>query len=525
MFVVSDEVAGEELRRFYPDANLYVHKSSIADVSYGTFEYFALTLERLQLQNQLIQAGVNVFLIEADAVWFSPIAEYMSGMIEVDGIPIIAATDRSSDKPLISAGFIYFSASVASFFDDYTAAYAEIVRKFEGMEGRLDHIHAGEQHLMTKMLRKRNIAVSWLDECHYARGEWYQDATFRVRCPHPKLIQNNYIAGNNNKISRAKEWKHWFLKDDGTCVGEMPLVNPLGDFKVECAAVAFLPMPAKTSTTGAVLELDAVMSQVDHVFYLTKKAESCSRMIFSASPASKVSCVVGEQLDECLFEKRELVDYAELVTAAHGFVHQYAHNKNFKHIAVLEEDATIDKQSLDLLLSQNNIQYLSRLIDSTEWNIIRFGRLPFFLNQVSLAGACPEHCLCRLVETFGESFCRIRPAGCDMRSSDFYISSSRVFLKLAELVNDDNRYPCQRIENRVIGVPMATPRPTIDLQVLQSIDKQWYPLPQASFQTNLRHLGVVHGHLDGVKPDITIHHQQRLDSLFVQRCVLTTNAG
>ena len=89
----------------------------------------------------------------------------------------------------------------------------------------MDHIHAGEQHLMTKMLQQRHHSVVWLDECHFARGEWYQIEAYRIRCPHPKVIQNNYLVGNAEKVIRAKQWNHWFLDSDGKCLLEIPLVN------------------------------------------------------------------------------------------------------------------------------------------------------------------------------------------------------------------------------------------------------------------------------------------------------------
>ena len=115
IFVLSDEETAHELKQFEQNLTIYVHQSSTADVSYGTLEYFELTLTRLQLQNQLIQTGVNVFLVEADAIWFSPLAEYMSKFIEVDKASIVSATDRSSADPLISAGFIFFAASNHNF--------------------------------------------------------------------------------------------------------------------------------------------------------------------------------------------------------------------------------------------------------------------------------------------------------------------------------------------------------------------------------------------------------------------------
>lgn len=510
IFVVSDEETAYELEQFEPTLAIYVHPSNTADVSYGTLKYFELTLARLRLQNQLIQEGMNVFLVEADSIWFSPMAEYMSKLVEVDKASIVSV------DPLISAGFIFFSASHAQFFAEYTNEYAKIILKLRGSEGRVDHIHAGEQHLMTEMLRERNHSVVWLDECHFARGEWYQDEKYRIRCPHPKVIQNNYLVGNAEKVTRAKEWNHWFLDGDGQCLRDIPLVNPHADFNLTCSTSAFLSVLGSADATSGIL--DKILILVDQVFYLVEKAASCSGLKVSSDTATRVTCVVGTVLDECLFKERELMDYAELVTAAHGYVHQYSHHKQFNYIAVLEEDATFDVNSLHEISLASVIPSLRRLMNSDEWNIIRFGRLPYFLVEQSAVTSCPVECICKQQNEFGNNLCHMRHPGCDMRSSDFYVSSSRIFLKLAEMVNDDNRYPCQRVENRKVGIPMATPRPTIDLQILKRIDHQWYLLPQLSMQKKLRHLGVVHGHLEGVHQDVALQHQRRLDSVFTQFC-------
>ena len=485
IFVVSDELTAQQLKSFEPEAIFYVYPCDNSDVSYGSFEYFSLTLKRLQLQNELIQAGINVFLIEADAVWFSPLSEYLSGMVEIDKASIISATDRSPGNPLISAGFIYFSASRAHFFKDYTRAYEKIVKKLNGQTGRLDHIHAGEQHLMTKMLRQKNENVTWLDECHFARGEWYQDEKYRTRCPHPKVIQNNYLVGNSNKVFRAKKWNHWFLNTDETCVHEIPIVNPNGDFDLTCAATAFLPLhhvPFRSSLSA--FQDVHVLSVVDHTFYLVKESEACQSASISSRLASNVTCVVGVEIDRCLFTRRELMNYAEFVTAAHGYVHLYARYKQFQHIAVIEEDVSPNPYALKKLANRTNAEYIQRLVMGNDWNIIRFGRLPYFFADRSSAEICPVECMCELGSVYGDNLCQMRASGCDMRSADFYISSSRIFLKVAELVNDDTQHPHQRANNRKVGVPMNTPRLIIDTQILPRIDKQWYYLPQLSYQVS-----------------------------------------
>ena len=72
-----------------------------ASQTYGTYEYFKITLDRLWVQNAFLQAGVNVFLIEADAVWFSPLSEYFLPYLRSSAI--VSADDRGNGRPLISS--------------------------------------------------------------------------------------------------------------------------------------------------------------------------------------------------------------------------------------------------------------------------------------------------------------------------------------------------------------------------------------------------------------------------------------
>ena len=183
------------------------------NLDFGTKEYYRLTLFRLLLQNQLIQANYDVLIIEADAVWLSPHIHSILQEAIMAPIDIISANDSggSADK-LISAGFLLVKANarVKKFFNLYTRRYRTLLSKKQLM---------GEQILMTHMLQGgAEIYVKWLDECDFASGRWYSDQQYRKRCPAPKVIQNNWIMGNSKKKERSKSWGHWFLTRNGTCM-------------------------------------------------------------------------------------------------------------------------------------------------------------------------------------------------------------------------------------------------------------------------------------------------------------------
>lgn len=509
LFVAADAGAEQKLREFEPAASMYCqHGDRHQDVVYGTHSYFRITLDRLYIQNALLQHGINVFVVEADAAWFSPVSEYVANL-QMDGSTIVSADDRGGGRPLISAGFLYFPWKLRRFFMKYVAKYEKNLQKYERFIGSFADKDPGEQHLMTKLLKKNRMSVHWLDDCHFARGEWYSQKAYRYRCPHPEVIQNNYIEGNSQKRHRAEAWGHWFLKQDGTCLSQMPQINPLVEFRDCPGAIhelsAFHVKPLKISK--AVVQ---ILDAVDHTYLLTTDANGCK----SRAPSDlrgKISCVLGKTLDACLFSEssRRVMDYSELSSSHHAFVHLHARAAGHSNIAVLEADLI----TAEMALESGEIENLKSLLLSDAWTIIRVGRMPYFLEALSQPDSCPEACLCRLDQNYGSHLCKIRSPGCDMRSSEFYISSDRVFSAVAEKVNDDTLHEWQRVDHRKQQA-RAIRRPAIDQHVLPSFSNQWHVLPQLSFQGKLRDLD------RDVVEDTTVLHQKRVAELFQKLCVI-----
>jgi hypothetical protein len=184
-------------------------------VSFGTLEYYWLTLQRLEIQNALLQQGGCLMVIEADATWFSPdVDAEIERLLEYH--ELISGDNYRVDpmQKQISAGFSGFcgNSNLLRLFDLYTDTYRDQLTQIGDRVGLEDE---GEQILLTHMIRHHNISVFWLDPCTYATGVWYEKEDYSVACPFPKVLQNNYIIGNQAKVDRAKKWGHWFLDQDG----------------------------------------------------------------------------------------------------------------------------------------------------------------------------------------------------------------------------------------------------------------------------------------------------------------------
>ena len=163
IFVAGDRTAANALKAFKEDLLVYQHDvpEIVQGVSFGSFEYYFITLQRLLLQNSLIQAGANIMVIEADAVWTSPrvtenILEYLTTA------DIVSADDLADGfNRLISAGFLACKSTeaVRIMFKEYAMTYQEQLMKYEGVQGEISL--QGEQWMMTRMINTNSISLNW----------------------------------------------------------------------------------------------------------------------------------------------------------------------------------------------------------------------------------------------------------------------------------------------------------------------------------------------------------------------------
>jgi len=214
-FVATSSGLSKRLQLWNPDVQVFVHDaySTSTDLSYGNYDYFRLGAERLSLQTELIQNGVNVMVIESDATWYSDkVVDFVRSRLQVHDI--VSAADANK---IICACFLGIRSTEATrdFFQTYNASYFNTLETFKNSKKYIGDI--GEQHTMSKMLQKQTkVKVNWLTQCEYANGKWYDkpDST----CPRPMIVHNNFIIGNDKKVARLKKWKQWFLDDQGLCL-------------------------------------------------------------------------------------------------------------------------------------------------------------------------------------------------------------------------------------------------------------------------------------------------------------------
>ena len=226
-----------------------------------------------------------------------------------------------------------------------------------------------------------------------------------------------------------------------------------------------------------------MLLEIDHVFVLS--FDSCETKL-PQSFSGRATCVVGRKLDVCAPRAyiRGLYTHAMKVSFMHAAVLHLAQKSRYEHIAVLEDDVIIRYDAL----SANVVREFRALLKSNMWSIVRFGFRPYFLEESSREH-CPLNCRCEIKKHVSEQFCELSRAGCDIRSSDFYVIREQYYEPLRLQILDRTQANSKRI---------------VDTRPMKQFAKQWLLLPQISIQTKL---------------DIPVDYQVGLGALYAKKCV------
>ena len=215
LLVAADTATVRELSAHEPNINYFVYHSEFRQgADFGTYVYYKIVLERLKVQNYLLQSGVNIMIIESDQIWFQDITEGIKR--KFDSAFEIIAGDERSHKPqetqsYLCGGFygIASNSVTVRFFQDYVKSHSEALLQYKDKRGVI--AVENDQALLSRLIKEDNLYVHWLGECEYMQGIWYTDKSRQLVCSQIHVLHNNYIVGNRQKQQRAQDWGHWFL--------------------------------------------------------------------------------------------------------------------------------------------------------------------------------------------------------------------------------------------------------------------------------------------------------------------------
>ncbi|XP_077862383.1 uncharacterized protein LOC144344182 [Saccoglossus kowalevskii] len=183
-------------------------------MSYGRVSYYQFGLFHVKMIGRLLENGINLLITESDDVWFS------------NPVPVLSTWEHPSDMrvsvvnyyggPEFRAGFLYLNASSAAqrVWKTLGRRLGHRIETFkDNAQWNISEIFA-EQVMLSKIANYEDpIRLDYLHRDRFVSGQWYSSKDMQNKTI-PIVLQNNYIIGNANKVTRATQWGHWFLRQN-----------------------------------------------------------------------------------------------------------------------------------------------------------------------------------------------------------------------------------------------------------------------------------------------------------------------
>jgi len=217
LFVATDRAAYEALTSFDTNLHVVLKKNEAPEtLKFGSEEYFRFMLFRSNLIMELLERNVTTWMVESDATWLSDPAPMVLGT----GGDMVAMSDSGSTISQMSNGGFQLLRPTRGMKKAWRML---LERQMKAMKLYQDpntktNINTGNEQHMMRTLRSElgdDLKTGWLSPEKFVSGQYYGS---KNRPKSPIVILNNWIKGREQKIKRAKEWGHWYLEDDHTCI-------------------------------------------------------------------------------------------------------------------------------------------------------------------------------------------------------------------------------------------------------------------------------------------------------------------
>jgi len=329
-------------------------------------------------------------------------------------------------------------------------------------------------------------------------GEWIP--TTRVADANEEYASEHLVIENYAEMKRRLD-REEALREAGVAKGTEATLGfaRLGATRADCPE-AYIDA---SDAGGAIPELGGHLPEgfskfsahairialmADHIYILCTE---CSGGI-PAAWRGKASYVHGFKIDECLQTKG--VNHWLKASFSHAHALMDALKKKYSVVAIVEEDSitrdvAVGEGETQSEIVWRDISQIQQVMDDVPaWQTVRVGYRPMFVDRPwestskVLAGEkCPVECACDKITDFA---CVMRRAGCDMRSSDFYLVKDTSMHSIIESIYNGH---------------------TVDCEALKNVQNQVFITPQLSYQSHL---------------DLGLEKQIRYSQSFVDACAV-----
>ena len=224
LLITTDTESKDKLNKLWPNVkvvSIRSEKSTSGDQVYSHAGYVRLMIRRTQILLALLQNNIEIFLFEVDCLWIRNPVPVLSKNVNYD----ILVNPVSNRPGIIAGGFIYMFPTKPTkiIWNELNNRLLQLEKKIKSLPpGRSISEGENDQMYLSGLVAKKigGVKPKVLPLEEYADGKWYSWTIQKRKSSNPYVINNNWALGNKNKISRAKEWGHWFIREDNSCDNE-----------------------------------------------------------------------------------------------------------------------------------------------------------------------------------------------------------------------------------------------------------------------------------------------------------------
>ena len=186
LFLVTDQNAYEKLKNWKPELNVFlVPYDTPKSMQYGQKVYYQYMQFRTRLYLKLLKAGVKLWIVEADAVWFKDPASFVLNEPDYD---LLTGQDGGLGDNIPEAGFLFLNPTPTT-VKMWTALESQLTRTLDSSRDANMGDGGSEMLMLGDMLRgSKEIKWKYLPNKHFCGGKWYQGGPLKQQSD-PVVIQ------------------------------------------------------------------------------------------------------------------------------------------------------------------------------------------------------------------------------------------------------------------------------------------------------------------------------------------------
>ncbi|WAR01410.1 RGXT1-like protein [Mya arenaria] len=199
LIITTDESSKTKLTRDWPDVTVFSMDmtGSKGDQTYSHAGYVRIMVKRTEMLLAILMADLEIFVFEVDCLWLANPTPLLQQEKSYD----ILANPVEGVVKTYAGGFLYLFTT-----DKAKRLWKRVTEMMVSLGEKLDKM-------------KEDTYISEADNDQQWEMVWeVTRRTEQITSP-----SHQQQLGNQKKIERAKEWKHWFIREDWSC--DMDLVR------------------------------------------------------------------------------------------------------------------------------------------------------------------------------------------------------------------------------------------------------------------------------------------------------------